>query len=156
MSTVSSIVAWFHIVAVVVSIGGAAVNLIVFRPAVMKTLDPPTMGKLMGAVQMRMRYVQWTAIVVLLVTGLYMAVVVRGINTMDDLTSTMFGRTLSVKAVLALVLFTLALIATLPLKATAKLRQNPRLMLRIVHINVGLAAIIVFLASFLMRRGGLF
>ena len=153
MTTLASIVAWVHIVTVVVAIGGAAFMLLVLRPLAMRTLEPPVMGQLMGAVMARFRWVQWGAITIFVVTGVWMAVQFRGITSFDALFNNDFGRALFIKSMLALVLFANALAVTLPLSRLAWFRRRQP---TIIAINLALAAIIVLLASFMVRGGGRF
>ena len=143
MATLSSLVAWVHIVTVVVAIGGAAFMLLVLRPLAMRTLEPPVMGQLMGAIAARFRWVQWGAIALFVVTGVWMAVQFRGITSFDALFNNDFGRALFINA----------LAVTLPLSRLAWFRQRQP---TIIAINLALAAIIVLLASFMVRGGGRF
>jgi uncharacterized membrane protein len=153
MTVLSSLVAWVHIATVVVAIGGAAFVLLMLRPLALRTLEPPIAGRLMGAVQARFRWVQWAAIVLFIVTGIWSAVQFRGMTSLEAVFDTAFGRTLLVKSILALLLFANALAVTLPLRRLAWFRQRQP---TIIAINLVLAAIIVLLASFMVRRGGLF
>ncbi len=60
---------WLHLVAVVVWIGAMISNVLVLLPAARKSLEPPVMGRLMGAVMKRSRRLVYASITVLLVTG---------------------------------------------------------------------------------------
>ena len=145
----ASIVAWVHIVALVVAIGGAAFSLLVLRPLALRVLEPPVAMRLMGAVQARFRWVIWGGILTLIVTGLW-SMDIRNITSSDALFDTDFGRTLVVKSLLALLLFANALAITLPFSWLAWFRQRAP---TIMWINLILAAIIVLVASLMVRRG---
>ena len=153
MTTWASIMAWLHILAVVLAIGGSAYALLYLRPQAMKLLDPAQAMRLMGGVQARFRWVIWSSIVVFIVTGAWLAWEFRGIQNTDVLVNTSFGRTLLVKSVLALVLFANALAVTLPWRRLAWFRQRQVVIMR---TNLLLAGVIVLLASFMLRHGGLF
>ena len=123
------------------------------RPLALRTLEPPVAMRLMGAVQARFRWVQWGAILLFIATGIWSAVQFRGMTSLDALVDTAFGRTLLIKSALALLLFANALAVTLPLRSLAWFRQRQP---TIIAINLALAAVIVLLASLMVRRGGLF
>ncbi len=153
MAEFASLMAWLHIVAVVVAVGGTVFVVYFLRPQAMAVLEPPQVGALMGAIAMRFRWAAWTALVVFVVTGLYLAVELRGITTVDALFDSSFGRTLFVKSLLALVLFAGVLAGTLPLSWLGWARQRA---VPIMRMNIAVAAIIVLLAAFMVRAGGLF
>ena len=153
MGIVSSLVGWVHITAVVVVIGGSALVLLFLRPLALKTLEPPVAMGLMGALQMRFRWAIWGAILLLVVTGVWSAVAFRGMTSLDALFNTPFGQALLIKSVLAAVLFGNALAITLPLSWLGWFRKRAP---TIMHINLVLATVIILVASFLVRRGGLF
>ena len=60
---------WLHLVATVVWIGGMATNILNLLPSMRETLEPPVMGKLMGAVMKRFRKMIYFSIATLVVTG---------------------------------------------------------------------------------------
>ncbi len=77
MSDVSKLVLlsalnWLHLVAVVVWIGAMITNVLTLLPSARESLDPPVMGRLMGAVMKRVRRLVYISIAVLLVTGVIM------------------------------------------------------------------------------------
>ncbi len=153
MAEVASIMAALHIMAAVVAVGGTVFVVFYLRPQAMAVLEPPQVGALMGAIAMRFRWAAWTAVVVFVVTGLYLATEVRGITTVDALFDTSFGRTLFLKSLLALVLIAGVLAGTLPLAWLGWARQRA---LPIMRMNIVIAAIIVLLAAFMVRSGGIF
>ena len=153
MAEVASVMAWLHIMAVVVAVGSTIFVVVFLRPLAMAVLEPPQIGALMGAIGMRMRWVAWAAIAIFVVTGLYLAVELRGITTVDALFDTSFGRTLLVKSLLALLLFAGIFAGTLPLSWLAWARQRA---VPIMKVNIVVATLIVLLAAFMVRVGGLF
>ncbi len=67
-----SILNWLHLIATVVWIGGIGTNLLILMPSMRESLEPPMMGKLMGAVMSRFRRLVYVSIFVLGVTGILM------------------------------------------------------------------------------------
>ena len=153
MTVAASFVVWAHIAALVAAIGGSAFAFLILRPLALKTLEPPVAMRFMGALQQRFRWVVWGSILVFIVTGLWSSWAFCGITSLDALFDTSFGRTLAVKSLLAVILFASALSITLPLPGLAWFRQRQA---TIFWINVSLAAVIVLLASLMVRRGGVF
>ena len=153
MGVLASIVAWLHIGAVVVAIGGATFVLFVLRPLALRILEPPVAMQLVGAIQARFRWVVWGAIIVLIVTGLWTSIAFRGVSSVEALFDTSFGRTLLVKSLLALALFAGVLAATLPLSWLAWFRQHQ---VGVMRFNLTVAAVVVLLATLLVRYGGVF
>ena len=60
---------WLHLVAVVVWIGAMISNVLTLLPSARENLEPPVMGRLMGAIMKRTRRLVYASIIVLLVTG---------------------------------------------------------------------------------------
>ena len=148
-----SVVAWLHVGALVVGVGGAAFVLLVLRPLALRTLEPQVAQRLMGVVGLRFRWFNWGAIVVFIVTGLWLATAYRHITTADALFQTNFGKSLFIKSVLALALFAGALSVTLPGQKLAWFRKRQP---TVIAINLVLAAVIVLIASAMVRQGGIF
>ena len=67
-----SVMNWLHLITTVVWIGGIGTNLLILMPSMRESLEPPMMGKLMGAVMKRFRSLVYASIVVLGVTGILM------------------------------------------------------------------------------------
>lgn len=63
---------WLHLIATVFWIGAASTNLLILLPSMKEVLEPPSMGKLMGAVMKRFRTLVYISMVVLGVTGIVM------------------------------------------------------------------------------------
>ncbi len=64
-----------HLLATVLWIGGILTNAFVFVPSAQAALDPPSMGKFMGAVMKRFRPMVYICMLLLMVTGGVMTVV---------------------------------------------------------------------------------
>ncbi len=75
---VSIIIKWIHLMATVAWIGGMLTNFVVYLPAIRKVLDPPTTGKLMGAVMKRFRLMVYISIGVFFLSGMIMGFVHGG------------------------------------------------------------------------------
>jgi uncharacterized membrane protein len=153
MGVAASIMSWLHIVAATLTIGGAVFGLFFLRPLALKSFDGPTVQKLMGGLEQRFRWVIWSAIIIWIVTGLWLATSFRGITTGGELVDNSYGRTLLVKSILAIALFVGALSITLPYKQLGWFhRRRPRVQL----FNIIMAVTIILLAAFMVRSGGLF
>ncbi len=61
---------WIHLMATVAWIGGMLTNFFIYLPVLGKVLEPPTLGKLMGAVMKRFRVMVYISIGLLLITGI--------------------------------------------------------------------------------------
>ena len=153
MAELASVMAWLHIMAVVVAVGATIFVVVFLRPLALAVLEPAQVGALMGPLAMRLRWVAWAAVAIFIVTGLYLAVELRGITSVDALFDTSFGRTLFVKSLLALLLFAGVFAGTLPLSWLAWARQRA---IPIMRMNIVVATLIVLLATFMVRSGGLF
>ncbi len=64
-----SVMNWLHLVATVVWIGAMLTNVLTLLPSAKESLEPPVMGRLMGAVMKRSRRLVYASIIVLFVTG---------------------------------------------------------------------------------------
>ena len=65
---------WLHLMATVAWIGGMFTNFIIYLPVIGKSLDPPTIGKLMGGVMKRFRVMVYSSIGIFVLTGLIRAI----------------------------------------------------------------------------------
>lgn len=63
---------WLHLIATVFWIGAASTNILILLPSMKAVLEPPVMGKLMGAVMKRFRTIVYISMVILGVTGIAM------------------------------------------------------------------------------------
>jgi uncharacterized membrane protein len=78
--TVSLVIKWIHLMATVAWIGGMFTNFLVYLPVIGKVLDPPTTGKLMGAVMKRFRVLVYISMIAFLLTGILMALTHGGLS----------------------------------------------------------------------------
>ncbi len=75
---ISIVIKWIHLIAAAAWIGGMFTNFFIYMPALGKVLDPPTMGKLMGAVMKRFKVMVYIAITVFILTGILLGFVLGG------------------------------------------------------------------------------
>ena len=72
---VSIVIKWVHLMATVAWIGGMFTNFIIYLPVIGKVLDPPTTGKLMGAVMKRFKVLVYISMGLFLLTGMVRGVI---------------------------------------------------------------------------------
>ena len=65
---------FLHLMATIAWIGGMFFNFLVVMPTVQKVLDPPTLGKFLGAMFKRVRIVVYVSLLILFVTGIPMKI----------------------------------------------------------------------------------
>ncbi|MEA3462087.1 MAG: DUF4149 domain-containing protein [Bacteroidota bacterium] len=70
--SLSVLLKWIHLMATVAWIGGMFTNLFINIPAIVKTLDGPVAGNLMGAIMKRFRVLVYVSMAVFLITGITM------------------------------------------------------------------------------------
>jgi uncharacterized membrane protein len=139
----ATFVQWIHVISAVIGVGGMAFLLFVMMPS-LGALDPEQRGLLAKQVMDRFRWISWSAIFLLLVSGLY------GIR--EYYWEMAWGKSwalLTVKIVLALFVFVIALALTLPLKFFDRVRARRQVWLSIAF---GLAVAVIFISAYL-RRG---
>jgi len=139
----STLVQGIHVTAAVISVGGLAFLLLVLVPS-LGNLQSEQRDLWAKQVMNRFRWVLWTAIIVLLVSGLY--------SIREYYWEVAWGKSwglLTVKIVLAFVVFVIALALTLPLKLFNWVRARRQVWL---SIAVGLAVTVLFISAYL-RRG---
>ena len=139
----ATLVQGMHVTAAVISVGGLAFLLLVLTPS-LGNLPPEQRDLSAKQVMDRFRWVLWTAIIVLLVSGLY--------SIREYYWEVAWGKSwglLTVKIALAFVVFLIALALTLPLKLFNWVRARRQVWL---SIAVGLAATVIFISAYL-RRG---
>jgi uncharacterized membrane protein len=137
---VSSLVQWIHVSAAVIAVGGIAFLLAILYP-IAGVLNFEARDLLLRAVTKRFRWVIWSAIILLLTSGLY--------NIRLRAWEAMWGpywKWLTVKIVLAFFVFTISLLLTLPLKALDRFRARRQMWLSIAF---ALAMVVVFISAYL-------
>jgi putative copper export protein len=131
-----------HVTAVVFGVGGLAFLLLVLTPS-LGDLRPEQRALLAQQVIGRFRWVIWSLIVVLLVSGLY--------SIREYYWEVAWGKSwmlLTVKIVLALIVFVIALALTLPFRLLDWVRARRQIWL---SIAVGLAVAVIFISGYLRR-----
>ena len=134
---------WVHLTAVVVGIGGLGFLLLILLPS-LEVLSTEQREALNKAIAARFRWVSWAAIILLLISGLY--------NVKRYYWEEAWGKSwlfLTLKIILALVLFAIVLGLTIPLKVFDRLRVRRQTWL-IVAFAVG---VVVILISAYLRVG---
>lgn len=106
-----TIAQWIHLAGGSLAAGSMFFIIFALLPS-MGTLNPSQQGALMGELFPRARLIFWTAIIFLSLGGLYLTIVGSSIRSFDQLFGTTYGRVLTVKILLALVVSTLALLLT--------------------------------------------
>ncbi|MGD0006999.1 MAG: CopD family protein [Terriglobia bacterium] len=138
----STLVQWLHVTAVVIGVGGMAFLLFILMPS-LGALDPEHRDLLAKQVMDRFRWIVWSAIIVLLVSGLY--------SIRQYYWEAAWGKSwalLTVKIVLALFVFVISLALTLPFKLFDRVRARRQIWLTIA---VGLAVATIFISAYLRR-----
>jgi uncharacterized membrane protein len=136
-------VQWIHVTAAVIGVGGMAFLLFILMPS-LGVLHPEHRDMLAKQVMNRFRWVSWSAIILLLVSGLY--------SIREYYWEVAWGKSwalLTIKIVLALFVFLIALVLTLPFKLFDRVRARRRIWLSIAF---GLAVAVILIAAYL-RRG---
>jgi len=139
----ATFVQWVHVTAAVFGIGGIAFLLAVLLPSA-RALGPVQRGQLLRAVSSRFRWLSWSVIVLLILSGLY--------NVRQFYWEVAWGRSwtlLTVKIVLAFAVFAISLALTLPFQALERVRQRREKWLSIALV----LGLIVILISAYLRRG---
>ena len=139
----STVFQWIHLTAAVVGVGGIAFLVIVLFPSA-RVLTPEQRDLLVKAVAGRFRWVTWTVIILLLISGLY--------NVRQFYWEEAWGPAwafLTIKIALASVVFLISLCLTLPLKLFDPFRERRKRWLTIAFI----LALMVILISAYLRLG---
>lgn len=138
----STFMQWLHLSAAVVGVGGIAFLLFLLLPSA-RTLSPDQRDALMKKVLGRFRWVSWSVIFLLLGSGLY--------NLREFYWELAWGRAwkvLTVKIILALGVFAISLLLTLPLGIFDRFRARRG---RWLSVALALALIVIFLSAYLRR-----
>jgi uncharacterized membrane protein len=139
----ATLVQWIHVTSAVIGVGGMAFLLFILMPS-LGALDPEQRGLLAKRVMDRFRWVSWSVIFLLLVSGLY--------SIRQYYWEMAWGKSwafLTVKIVLAFSVFVIVLVLTLPFKLFDRVRARRQIWLSIAF---GLAIAIIFISAYL-RRG---
>lgn len=135
-------VQWIHLSAAVFGVGGIAFMHVILLPSA-RVLNPEQREILLKAVAGKFRWVSWSVIVLLLGSGLY--------NVRQFYWEVPWGyswKVLTVKIVLALLLFIIVLALTLPLKFLNWFRARRQMWLAIA---LTLAMTVILISAYLRR-----
>jgi uncharacterized membrane protein len=136
-------VQWIHVMAAIVGLGGMGFLLLILIPA-LGVLTAEQREALSTKVAGRFRWVSWSAILVLLISGLDSIRRYYWEEPWDRA-----WRFLALKVVLSLLLFGVVLALTLPFKLFEPLRNRRRMWLLFAFI----LGVVVVLISAYLRRG---
>ena len=138
----ASLVQWVHVAAAVIGIGSMGFLLLVLLPS-LRSLSPDQRDLLLRRVMGRFRWVSWSVIVLLIASGL------GNVRLWAwDAPWGAYWKWLTVKIVLAFLVFTIALALTVPLKFLERFRTRRQLWLTVAFV-VGL--IVILLSAYLRR-----
>lgn len=133
---------WVHVSAAVVGVGGIAFLLFLLIPSA-RVLSPDERAALMKKVQGRFRWVSWSVIFLLIGSGLY--------NVRQYYWELAWGRAwafLTLKILLALAVFAVSLMLTVPLPVFDKFRARRE---RWLSVAFTLAMIVILISTYLRR-----
>jgi uncharacterized membrane protein len=134
---------WIHVMAAVIGVGGVAFLRFILMPS-LGALPPENRDVLAKQVMSRFRWVNWSVIGLLLASGLY--------SIRQYYWEVAWGKSwalLTIKIVLAFLVFLIALGLTLPSRLLERARARSRTLLSIAF---GLAVAVIFISAYL-RRG---
>ena len=138
---------WLHVMAAVVAVGGVAFVRFVLLPSI-ESLPDDQRQEMMGAVVDRFRKILWISIGLLLVTGLYHVGIAA---TNGSLAAKPYLYGLIAKIVIALVVFKIGFMLTVPGDAFASVKANRK---RWLMINFILGMVVILIAAYLRRFVG--
>ena len=134
-------VQWVHVAAAVIGVGGIGFLAFILLPSA-GILNADQRDLLMRVVQRRFRWVSWSVIGLLTVSGLYNA------GLAWDVPWGTYWKFLTLKIILAFAVFAIALCLTLPLKFLERFRARRQMWLSVAFA----VAMIVILISAYLRR----
>jgi uncharacterized membrane protein len=138
----STLVQWIHVTAALLGVGGIAFLLFILMPS-LGALPPEHRPRLAKQVMDRFRWMIWSVILVLLVSGLY--------SIRQYYWEVAWGKSwtlLTVKIVLSFLLFVIVLALTLPFKLFDRVRAQRQIWL---SVALGLAGVVIFISAYLRR-----
>ena len=133
---------WVHVMAAVVGLGGMGFLLLILIPS-LSVLGAEQQTSLLKAVTRRFRWVSWTAITLLVLSGLYN---IR--RYYWEVPWDKAWKLLAFKIILSFGLFAIVLALTLPLSVFNRMRARRRTWL-IVALSLGVA--VVLISTYLRR-----
>jgi len=139
----STLVQWIHVTAAVIGVGGMAFLLIIMMPS-LRVLNPEQREAFARTVLEKFRWVSWSVIILLQVSGIY--------NVRQNYWERPWGKAwlfLTIKIVLAFVVFGISLALSLPLGFFVGVRRRRKLWLGIAFAT---AVAVIYISAYL-RRG---
>ena len=136
MLAMTTLVQWIHLIAAVMAVGGMAFVLFILMPSLRVLGDEPR-AQLVKTVMGRFRWVSWGAILLLIASGLY--------NIHQHAWQAPWGwywELLTLKIFLAMVVFLISLVLTLPIPAFESFRAKRRTWLSIA-LSIALGVILI-------------
>jgi uncharacterized membrane protein len=133
---------WIHLTAAVVGVGGIAFLTFILLPS-SSVLSAEQRDQLLKAVLGRFRWVSWSVILLLIVSGLY------NVTLVWEVPWGTYWKFLTLKILLAIAVFTISLALTLPLKFLERFRANREFWLTVA---LGLALLVILISAFLRGR----
>ncbi len=137
-----SLVQWVHLAGAVIAVGAISFLLIILLPST-RVLNSDQQRLLLKAVMGKFRWVSWSAIILLLGSGLY------NVRQVWEVPWGTYWKFLTIKIGLALLVFAISLCLTLPLRIFDWFRARRRVWLSIAFA----LAMTVILISAYLRRG---
>ena len=134
---------WVHVSAAVIGVGGMAFMLLVLFPSA-RVLNDEQRALLLKFVFGRFRWVAWSVIFLLIVSGLY------NVSLVWLVPWGVYWKVLTLKIILAFAIFAIVLFLTIPLGIFTRFRDRRQLWLSIAF---GLAMAVILISAYL-RRGG--
>jgi uncharacterized membrane protein len=140
---VISISLWLHIAAVVLAVGGTSFVLFVLGPTLKRGVSGEAQQQIFAGIRARFFPIIWGCIAIILISGLAAAGSLQVLRP-QVLFGTTYGWMLVTKIILALILFTSALLITLPYESLARFRARATQYQRMI---VSLALLIILIAT---------
>lgn len=137
-----TIVQWIHVSAAVMGVGGIGFLVVVLLPSG-RVLQPDQRDLLFKAVMGRFRWVSWSVIALLLGSGIY------NVGQVWEMPWGTYWWLLTIKIVLAMLVFCISLCLTLPVKFFGFFRARRKAWLTIA---LTLAMVVILISAYL-RRG---
>ena len=134
------LVQWVHLIAAVTAVGGMAFMLFILMPS-MRVLNDEQRAQLVKAVSGRFRWVSWGAIILLIASGIFN---IR-VRAWEAPWGT-YWSVLTLKVVLALVVFTISLLLTLPIPGLESFRAQRQ---RWLTIALSIAVFVILISAYL-------
>ena len=134
------LVQWVHLIAAVTAVGGMAFMLLILMPS-LRVLNEEQRAQLVKAVSGRFRWVSWGALILLIASGIFN---IR-VRAWEAPWGT-YWSVLTLKVVLALVVFTISLLLTLPIPGLESFRARRQ---RWLTIALSIAVLVILISAYL-------